>query len=160
MSADDESPELANWRSTVRSVMACLPTGYADAGPAASAMRRIFHEELAAALEPRLNAHLKTMAHDTYADKKALASWVNNELHYVQGLTIRCPRTDLPAILVTDIRDAETQASRFRLEVRSPDGRASKTYSSAKLPELKLMEDPPRNESLSRRVTPLDGAGR
>jgi len=127
-----------------------LPTDYDNARDVAKEIRRTFHEELAAAMQPRLNGKMKTMPHDTYQEKQVLASWVNHTLHADLGLAIRCPRSREPAILIADIRSTATQMSRFRLEIHDKKGRKVRTYSSAKLPELELMEDPPRQESLSR----------
>ncbi len=148
METDDEG-SVHKWREAFRSVLAELPKPYLEAAPFASAMRQVFHEELAWAMEPRLNEHLRNLPSATYEDKKALSSWANRELHYELGLTIRCPRTRKPAILVADLRDARGEASRFRLSVPREGGRSEKTLSSVALPELNLMMDPPRREAFS-----------
>jgi hypothetical protein len=141
---------LEAWRQALRELFAKLPKNYPEATAAAEEIRHTFHTELAAAIQPPLNAHLKTMPRETYQEKQSLASWVNGELHNRLGLTIRCPLTGRQAILVADVRDSESQASRFRLEVHE-GRRKERTYTStAKLPELELMEDPPRLESLAK----------
>jgi hypothetical protein len=140
---------LEEWRQTLAKAFARLPESYADASLLAEKMRHVFHEVLASAMQPRLNASLQATPHETYQQKQAMASWVNAELHNRLGLTIRCPRTGRSAILVADIRDAEKQASRLRLEVHYPGRKKERTYtSSGSIPELQLMEDPPRIEPL------------
>jgi hypothetical protein len=137
-------------RASFLSLFRRLPDDFQQASAAVRALRHQFHEEMAAALAPRLNAYLKTLPHETLADKQAVATWVNNELHQL-GLTIRCPKTGNAAILFADFKNPEHEdISRYRIE--SKDARGKKIRSTSReLPELELMEDPPRREALSRK---------
>ena len=112
-------------------------------------LRTAFHRFLAEQLQSRLNAHLKTVPQESYQEKQALASQVNRELREL-GLSIRCPRTGLPAILIADVREPSEGSSRFRLEVATAEGGRRRTYTAATLPDLELMVDNPRCESLAR----------
>ncbi len=140
----------ATWQSRVAETVRGLPEGYADARVMAMALRQELVAALAAAVQPRLNAHLRSMPHETYGEKQALATWVNHELHNELGLAIRCPRTGRPAILIADTRDGKDVQGRFRLEVHDERGRKARTYTASALPDLELMADPPRRESFFR----------
>ncbi len=121
-----------------------LPASYADAYTLILEKSQQFRAQVASVLAPRLNAHLKTLPQDNYADKQALATWVNNELRQL-GLAIRCPKTGKPATLVADSR-GQGEYARFRLDVRGDDGRHLRTMTSTTLPEFELIEDEPRRE--------------
>jgi len=76
-------------------------------------------------------------------------NWLLREIH----LTIRDPKTDLPAVLLADSKNAENRrVTRFRLQVNY-NGKSVKTSVGRVLPDLDLMEDPPRRESFARRVS-------
>jgi hypothetical protein len=105
---------------------------------------------LAETLAPVLNAQLQSLPQETYEQKRSLASWTNHELHQL-GLTIKCPRTGKPAILLADLRSQDDDTGRFRLEVRGDGSRRVRTYCGAELPDLELMEEPPRRETFAGR---------
>lgn len=128
-----------------------LPTDFCQSLQAAADLSRAFHQVLAEVLQPRLNAYVKTLPQETLADKRSIATWVNAELRKL-GLTIRCPKTGNPAILVADTQDrVHGHITRFRLEARDDRGRNVRSCTSPTVPELELMKDPPRRESLSRK---------
>jgi len=108
-----------------------------------------FHQELAAALAPRLNAHLRSVPVGTYQEARTAASWLNHQLHTLH-LCTRCPKTGRPAILLADIRGGERDRPRWRFQARDETGVTARTASSSELPALELMEDPPRREGLSK----------
>ncbi len=127
-----------------------LPSDYASTAMQATELRHVFHEQLAAAIQPRLNDHLQRQPQKSLEEKQALASWVNAELRHL-GLTMRCPQTSQPATLIADYKTAEeAHVSRFRIQSNHPDGKRVRSNRSASVPFLELMEDPPRRESLAR----------
>jgi hypothetical protein len=143
----DSSDE--SWRRALRKRLQSLPIDFVEAAKTASAIRECFHEELASVLGPRLNECLRNLPQDTHREKQGVASFCNSSVHGI-GLRVKCPRTNRPALLVVDIRSGQDDTSRFRIEVRDDKGRKMRTYTSTELPELELMGDPPRRESLSR----------
>jgi len=124
-----------------------LPGDYAARYKELQELSHEFRTEVARQLGPAMNAHLKKMPQDSYAEKQALASWVNGQLRAL-GLAIKCPKTGRPANLVADIKQAGSDVSRFRLEIRDERGKKTRTFASRELPELELMEDEPRQEPL------------
>ena len=131
-----------------RGVLADLPEDYPVYFKAASELRHHFHTELAAGLQTRLNRHLQGMAQETYDEKRALATWVNEQLRSL-GLAIKCPKTGRPGSLLADFKDSEGDVSRFRLEVRDEHGGKTRIVVGRHLAELELMEDAPRQEPLA-----------
>lgn len=123
-----------------------LPQDYATCFEQLQQFQDRLRAEIAAAFQPILQQQAALLPLEAYADKQKIAVWVNSQLREL-GLAIRCPQTGRPAILVADLRDAETQSSRFRLAIRDERGRQTKTISSKGLPELILMPDAPRRES-------------
>lgn len=123
-----------------------------------SESRRLFYEELAKASEAPLNAVIAEMDRGDLESRRALASWANERLRSL-GLTVRCPRTGRPGILVVDTRDPNDTVGRYRIEVREPSGRMIRTVSARALPHLALMEDSPRSESFSRSFRRPSGDG-
>lgn len=138
------------WGEVLSALASGLPADYEEFTAAARALGRCFHCELATAMQPRLNSHLRTLPSDTYAEKQYIATWVNEQLREL-GLAIRCPKTGKPANLIADVQAGEDSASRFRLDVRTDEGGRTRTFSSRDLFDLELMEDATRQEPLSRR---------
>lgn len=126
-------------------------TAYQKVQSALASVRRQVQSAIAETLAPSLNVHLDSQPQDTYSEKRLVATWVNHELHQL-GLTIRCPVTGLPAILVADRKGDADEPSRFRLEVRDGSGHKRRTYCSQRLPVLALMEEPPRRENFAARL--------
>ena len=123
-----------------------LPADYEGRYQALKTFQNEIRTEVAVLLQPVLQEQAAAMPIDTYAEKQHVSTWVNSQLREL-GLAIRCPHTGRPAILVADLRDAETQSSRFRYAIRDERGRQTKTVSSKQLPDLELMADDPRQES-------------
>lgn len=130
----------------VTTVLPDLSTDYEERYAALKGFLLECRTGVAALLQPALQEQADSMEIDTYAQKQAVSVWVNSQLREL-GLALRCPQTGRPAILVADLRDAETQSSRFRFVIRDSKGRQTKTISSKQLPEMELMPDEPRQES-------------
>ena len=145
-----EDVQQRAWRKVFGTLVASLPADYPGFTATAAEMDRCLRSEVAAALQSRLNAHLLSFPHETYAEKQEIASWVNEELRRL-GLAIRCPKTGEPAILVADVQGGVDSPSRFRLEITDKDGRRARTFSSRNLPELELREDTVRPEPFARK---------
>jgi hypothetical protein len=128
------------WQSQLRHVLKALPDDYAQAKAEAIELSRMFHEELARSMGPKLNAALEQMPRRTLVQCRSLASFANSELADLH-LCIRCPRTGLGTVLFADIRDVEHDTPRFRLQTRGGRGQVSRTYASHDLPVLELMGD-------------------
>lgn len=150
MNSGDQHKRQEEWVNGLRKVLREMPDDYCLAGDIAEQLRHLFHAELAEAIQPRLNAHLKQMPQSTLPERQALATWLHGQLHDRLGLAVRCPRTSHPALLITDRVYADKDYLRWRLHVTDPAGGSTKTYLSSKLPELDLMENPPRKETFSK----------
>jgi hypothetical protein len=139
----------AEWIAQTQALLDELPDDFSQCGVKAAEITHLFRAALARSLQPRLNAHIAMMPHETVAEKSALATYVNRELHKL-GLAIRCPRTGGPAILTGDARDDNDEVGRFRLLVRGDSFHRSRTVTSATLFDLELIEDGPRQEGMSK----------
>ncbi len=161
MGGDASEEDQTDWRDRLRRTLRAAPSDYAGRRAALLDASHFVRAEIAAALEPALNAHLRTLPHDAYEEKRALATWVNRELHEI-GLTIRCPKTGRPSILVADVRaGGDDEKGRFRIEARDENGKTARTFCSTRLPDLELMEEPPRRENFaSRAVARPEARGR
>lgn len=158
MDADSSRKEQSDWRASLRDSLRSAPSDYEGRRAVLSDVSHAVRGEVAEALQATLNAHLRTMAHETYQEKQAIATWVNRELHEL-GLTIRCPRTGRPSILVADVRGPDDQQGRFRIEARDENGRTARTFCSTRLPDIELMEEPPRRENFASRPGSRRSAG-
>jgi hypothetical protein len=128
-----------------------LPPEFGKRYEAIKEKSRRFAHEKASRLQHDLNLEARSMPHETYADKQALAAWVNEHLHGI-GLALKCPKTGRPALLVADVKDKKGDISRFRFEITDERGRKKRTYTSRTLPELELIEAEPRREPLRERA--------
>ncbi len=161
MVSETETGDQSDWHDKLRQFLRASSSKYADRRAVLLQIRHTIQSDIAEALQPAMNEHLRSAPHETYEEKQALATWVNRELHEI-GLTIRCPKTGWPSILVADVRGSGHDAQgRFRIEARDEQGKTMRTYSSTRLPELDLMEEPPRRENFaSRSRIPPDLRGR
>lgn len=136
------------FRQAVSERVQQLPKAFDDA---VLDLREIQHElrlGMADALTGLINAYAAEQPHDNYDERRKLASKINETLQGL-GLALRCPNTGLPAILVVDRPVAESEYTRFRFDVRKPQGGRMRTANSKTLPELTVIEDSPRIEPLS-----------
>lgn len=154
-----DSPDDAR-RRVIRELLAITTNDPEKQLSELQALRRMFHDELAEAVQPAINSVLRERDRDDVESRRALCSWANEKLRLL-GLTVKDPQ-GRPSILFADARDADDSAGRYRLEHRDSTGRAVRTGTSPTVPELTLMSDPPRPEGLARRFRqpPKDGPAR
>lgn len=113
----------------VRELLAATePTEYPAFFDHLLALAVAVREELAARLSPKLSAQVRTMPHETYAEKQELAKWVNGQLRQL-GLAVRCPKTGRPAILLAD-HGPDPQKGRF--QVQTVHDRKRRTFDAAR----------------------------
>jgi len=134
------------FRSSIRKAIS-KDGGYERIVSVAKSLRTILQEEIAAAIQAPINEKLRASSQDSYAEKQAISSWVNSELRDL-GLAVKCPKTGRPANLVADLKQAGSDVSRFRLEVRGDDGKRTRTIAVRTLPDLEVIEDEPRQEPI------------
>ena len=78
-----ESPAAPDNRTGyLAALLKSIPAGtnYGQVAAVLSEANRDFRREMAARLEPVLNAHIQAMPHETHEEKKTLANWVNAEV--------------------------------------------------------------------------------
>jgi hypothetical protein len=143
----DAGVESTQSRTAVEISLDKLPADYSACFAKLVKANHAFRGQVAVALQSRLNKHLHALPSESYAEKQAIASWVNGQLRDL-GLAIKCPKTGRPGNLVADLKEAGGDISRFRLEIREESGKRIRTISSRTLPELELIEDEPRQEPL------------
>ena len=112
-------------------------TNYQEVAQEAIRLSQDFRRQLAARLQPVLNAHIQAMPHDDLAGKKKVAEFINGELEPL-GLAVRCPNTGLPAKLKATTGNWPG-AGCFHFEVYIDGKRHRPTFSDT-LPELQLMD--------------------
>jgi hypothetical protein len=139
-----------NWLTELRAVLAGLPRDYRQSYNIIRDIRHKVLREIAVALQPRLNQEIEQLPQSEFAEKQRIVTMVNQDLRLL-NLCVRCPATSGPAILVTDFRDNEERNSRFRFQIVDSSGRQLRKNSSDRLPELNLMEAPPREEHFAGR---------
>lgn len=137
-------------RRSVRALFETTPAEYESAMHRFAQLSRIFHSELARAVEPVINNRLRTLPpqHDVEA-KRTLVADLHQALSILR-LTIQHPETGRPAYLSSVARDHLDTVGRFRIEDREDGGRRTSVYARSTLPELRLMEQPVKEEPLSR----------
>lgn len=141
-----DAQETPPWRRAVKDHIATLPEENKARLAALERLREIFHAELAAAAAPAFNATLKQMDRRNIESRRELSSWANTTCRTL-GLAIKS--NGRPAIMVTERGGMHDTEGRIRLDSRDATG-ARRTSSSASLPTVELMFDPPRVEPLSR----------
>lgn len=144
-------------RETLRRTLANLPRDYFSAAETVRALRAVFQAEIASAMEPRFNEHIRAQPRHDYDDKRTLAGWINRELRDL-GLSVRCPDSGRPATLLADYRADSGRESRFRIETIDAKGHRRRTFTSADLPYLGLRGAVPRPGASS--DAPDDPGGR
>lgn len=137
-------------RRIIRRIIEAGPARFESHAARARMVKSVVAAEIAARLEPALNAEADSMPQNTLDEKRALASWVNYELRRL-GLAIRCEPSGLPGILVAmPGRGDREESSRFRVEARDAEGRKVQSSSIGWVPRIRLVEDPVRREGRSR----------
>jgi hypothetical protein len=146
----EDNDHYLNIIEALRQTRQTLPNDYRKQYTALLEIRKLFHAEVASALAPVLNEYAKQQPQTTVDERRELAASINNDLRSL-GMTLKCPKTGLPVTMIVDTQDAaHPDVSRFRLERRDDRGRKIRTFTSGDLPDLELMEDPPRIEGGSR----------
>jgi hypothetical protein len=105
---------------------------------------------IAQRMAPALNQRLTELPQKTLAEKQDLCRWVNEELRS-SGLAIRCPKTELPAILHAD-PGFYPDVGRFQIELIGKSNHRKKTVSShdpTKIFPIEIMDHPVRIEASS-----------
>lgn len=140
---DDKSARGAtrSWSHLLRAELDTAATGEADAMQAFQSIRTTFHNELARAVEPRLNRWLEQMPCRSLGECRAVASECNRLLHEL-GLAIQDPDSGRAGVLIADVRSDAQDPPRFRLQLRDEAGWAEKTGVWKQLPHLKLRPAP------------------
>jgi hypothetical protein len=136
-------------QGAIESVFANLPDSYAERYAMMQSLRRSFYGELAKQLQPALNAYAKIQPKETWEERSALASWINQTLRQM-GLVLVCPRTNRPAILISDMTGGSRKKMHFRFQTAEPSGKRVRSAMSVELPDLELMQAPGRIENLAR----------
>ncbi len=149
MESESEERATDRWLSELSREMTALPQRLEEFLPALRTIREKFYQETAAALQGRLNEHLESLPQSSYEDKREIAIWLG-QLMRETGLAVRCEKTHRPGRIAAGFRDDSARDSRFHLEVSKGNGRASRTWTAARLPELKLQKASLRDESLAR----------
>jgi len=141
----------------VESLFHNLPEGFGERYVALQAIRQAFYSHLAASLQPALNNYVKTQRQDTYEERGELASWINQSLRKM-GLSLICPTSNKPAILITDwILSGERKILRYRFQTTEPSGKRVRSCTSYELPDLEVTQGPSRIEGLSKQFKDRDG---
>ena len=140
------------WRESVRSALKSLPAEYPAYVEAVEGLRHELLAEIAADLGPRMYQHFVKQPQRTLEEKRRIALQISHELKSL-NLCVWNAVTQEPSALFADIgSDAlDCGPSRFRLYALGTPGLRRTTFQ--KLPELTLIESPPRKESLSREIS-------
>ncbi|MCA9245137.1 MAG: hypothetical protein KDA32_14355, partial [Phycisphaerales bacterium] len=134
------------WREAIRKLLADMPEDYDARREAMVRLRDVFHQEIAASIEPGLNAYAAEQPQSDLASCRKLAADVNRHLREL-GLTLASPDNSGPAILLADFQDAQHKESlRFRLQITDETGRRFRRLASAKLPALRPVPVPVRTD--------------
>jgi hypothetical protein len=137
------------WRKLLHEAFRQMPKGYHDFYKVATEARQEFVQELAAATQERLNPYAQSLPQYSLEDKRKIAYEVNQDLRAL-NLCLKCPVTGLPAILVGDYGSTPEKDNRFRFEVHQ-SGRQLRKGAFRQVPDLTVMEAPPRTERWSHR---------
>lgn len=136
----------------IQSLFTDLPSDLHDRAVTIARIRDAFHSQVAISMQDTLNQYITEQPQETFEDKDHVAVLVNSTLRSV-GLTIECPKTGRPALLVVDTQDEKhPDVSRYRFKVWDERGRATRTLNTRnQLPELTLMPEQPRKEFWAKR---------
>ncbi len=152
MTGNPEPPSVTpEQRRAIQSLFDNLPGQFEERARIMQAIRSAFYDELARQLAPSLNAFAKAQPHGSEGERRHLASWINQTVRHF-GLSLECPITGKPAILVVDnVMVSHRPVPRFRFETRRGSlGGRQKRGTSDEVPDLELMQAPLRVENLSR----------
>jgi len=116
------------------------------------ALRQVFEETLAGALQDKFNEYIAQQPQDSYDERKLLSGHINKLMRGV-GLGVQCRKTGLVGAIVADTKDAaHPETSRFRITVSTDTGKHTRMLSSrGPLPPLTIMPDDPEKRYRPRR---------
>jgi len=141
-SRDADSEPIPRWQSQLRHDLASAPPTFEQSADAFRDAHQSFLEELARAVEPRLNESMRAMPKSTLEECRDLASWCNRQLSQL-GLTIKSPDGAVPCALLAETRSGDpTKSPRFRFQARDTSNGVRVGFSRT-LPTLSLMPAPP-----------------
>lgn len=127
-------------RSQFQAILNTDPkASYKDVYQHIARAKTLFHEEMAKALQPMLNAEVSRKPINEFDDKRTIAGWIMDQLRPLH-LAVRCPKTGEPSAIIADIGRAEYDLGRFRFEVTDDRRGRIHTYSATDLPTLTLCE--------------------
>ena len=109
--------------------------GYPTTATRLRQARQLVHEIIAEQVAESLNKYVRTLPHETLADKQQLAHWLNRELRSL-GLAIRAPGTNEASFLRGAV--ARRPTGRFQLCIVN-DAQNGRPFSSNELFELDFM---------------------
>ncbi len=143
------NPPDARRQAIVESLFDGLPESHEERVVVLQSIRKTFYAALAKYFEKTLNMHVQSQPQATADERHALASWINQTVRQL-GLSLVCPRTHQPAILVSDVGSGSRQVPRFRFQTTSVSGKKIRSCTTTELPELELMQAPSRIESFAK----------
>lgn len=153
----DESLVSASEREALRAVLDVRANTFVARVERLRALRRVFHEELAAVIQSEFYEHMRHSPDSTYKDRHELVVKVNRTADRL-GLTLRAPDSGRPATLVTAQRIPDgPDAHQFWLKVRDDKGRFRIMRGSRHVMDLELMPAPTRTEEFAPWLGEIDG---
>ena len=98
-----DTAQETRWRNACRNLLKISARDYAGEYQQYQTVREIFYQELSTAFARSLRRRLDHLSQETFENKTAVASYVNDQLRGLGlAMAILCPRTDRPARLVVD----------------------------------------------------------
>ncbi len=139
--------EFDEWRQSLRELLNRLPADYGHRHKAMRSLSTAFLEELGQAIQPALRDEMTRLESMTLQERRHWASACNEDLRNLH-LALRCPQTGKPATLIVDVKDIEGHCWRYRLQIHE-QGKWRRTYTNKEPPELVVIPDDGRIESLA-----------
>ena len=111
-----------------------LPTDFEARKSAIFRIQDEIHQAMATAIESSFNEYLSHEPRNSVEERKDFAAMINATLRKM-SLAIKCPRSGRAATLIVDTQDADhPDISRFRLQVKDPNGKWRRTTTFTDLP--------------------------
>lgn len=129
-------------RAAVRQILSDLPESYPDRYTFLRSARKVFQAELAASLQPSLNAYLVKKRDTDYEERRRTADLVNSDL-WMLGLACRAAHGRNPAFLTLRHQDAHKMPCPIYLSGYEGYPR-TRAGVSDHWPPLELIDNPPR----------------
>jgi hypothetical protein len=140
----------AERQKAIGSMFANLPEAGSERTKALQAIRGAFYAELAKQYEPVMNEFVRVQPQVTKEDRSNLATTINRMVREL-GLSVKCPRTNLPATLIVDSkREGDKVICRYRYKTINAAGEHKPTFTCYEFPDLELCQAALRVESLAK----------